>query len=113
MHLHLPTQKIVSAANDYGCVSESANTNDITNVLYLPTYAAAAKYHQKPDSPYQEMELEDFLAEVRIFAETEYLTALFKGSSLPAEEKDAVAEKLSMIWQRRFSVMNGLSIICF
>ena len=41
------------------------------------------------------MDLEEFLAEVRSFAENEYLTALFKGASLTVEEKDALAEKLS------------------
>lgn len=67
--------------------------DDISDVLYLPTYAAVAWYHNKiPNKP---ANLEGFLKEVRTFAMGEYATALQKGDLLTDAEKDQVITKLS------------------
>jgi carboxypeptidase C (cathepsin A) len=60
--------------------------------LALPTYAASAYYHHK--LPNQPAALEPFLTEVEGFALGDYMSALLQGSELPAEKKQAVAEKL-------------------
>ncbi len=60
--------------------------------LALPTYAASAFFHHK--LPSQPAELQAFLAEVEKYALGEYMQALLLGSELPAEQKQAVAEKL-------------------
>ena len=60
--------------------------------LALPTYAASAFYHRK--LPSQPGAVESFLAEVEKYALGEYMEALLAGSELPAERKQAVAEKL-------------------
>ena len=66
--------------------------NDLPYVLFLPTYAAIAYYHQKlPEPPAR---LPDFLKEVEAFARGEYATALMQGDSLPAEQQAAILDKL-------------------
>jgi carboxypeptidase C (cathepsin A) len=57
-------------------------------VNILPTYAAAAWYHDKvPGKP----PLESFLQDARNFARGRYATALQKGNALSADERQAVA----------------------
>jgi hypothetical protein len=60
--------------------------------LALPTYAATAWYHHKvPASP---PDLGPFLSEVEHFAMHDYALALAAGSTLSAEQRDAIAAKL-------------------
>ena len=66
---------------------------DLPHAMFLPTYAATARYHGQLD-PHPE-DLEAFMAEVRDFALTEYAPALMQGVRLPAAERAALAEKLS------------------
>jgi carboxypeptidase C (cathepsin A) len=66
---------------------------DLPHVLYLPTLAATAWYHDAiPDKP---EDLESFVAEVEAFAYDEYAPALLKGYTISAAEKEAVATKLA------------------
>lgn len=68
--------------------------NDIMAYLaHFPTYAATAWYHQKLSD--RNPNLESYLQEVRRFTETEYLPALYRGSSLSTDERQAMAQKLS------------------
>ncbi len=60
------------------------------SVLAFPTYAAINWYHNHPSG----QTLEEFTAEAKDFADTTYQMALYRGSSLPAEEKEAVMEKV-------------------
>jgi carboxypeptidase C (cathepsin A) len=65
---------------------------DLPHVLYVSTFAATAWYYDAiPDKP---ASLETFIAEVERFAIEEYAPALLKGYAIPAEEKQAIAEKL-------------------
>lgn len=66
--------------------------DDMPYVLYIPTYAATAWYHNKLENKPED--LEAFIAEVRIFTEETYLPALFKGNRLKMEEKKSIAEQL-------------------
>jgi carboxypeptidase C (cathepsin A) len=66
---------------------------DLPHVLYLPTLAATAWYHDAlPDKP---ADLEAFVEEVEGFAINEYAPALLKGYTIDAAEKQAVADKLA------------------
>lgn len=65
---------------------------DLPYELGLPTYAATAWYHHK--LPNQPGDLETFLKEVEHFAMDEYALALEQGTSLPPEQRRAIAEKL-------------------
>lgn len=68
--------------------------DDIANVIYMPTYAATAWYHNKIAD--KSAGLNNFLNNVRAFALGEYATALMKGDALSDAEKDVIAAKLSM-----------------
>jgi carboxypeptidase C (cathepsin A) len=66
----------------------------------LPTYAAAAWYHQR--AVREPADFDAFLQRARAFAAGPYAAALAKGDALPADEEDAVA--------RRLSQFTGLSV---
>ncbi len=70
------------------------NGNDLPFILSLPTYTATAWFHRQLDDDLQE-DLQATLAEVESFALGEYTSALMQGSTLPAEERQAIAGKLS------------------
>lgn len=69
-----------------------AQGNDLPYILYLPTYAAVAWYHNAlPSKP---AHLKPFLEKVRKFARDEYANALFKGASMDSTEFNDVLNKL-------------------
>jgi carboxypeptidase C (cathepsin A) len=83
---------LVSTALDVRIFLSGFPGNDLALATGLPTYAATAAFHDKlPEKP---SDLDAFLREAREFAGTEYLTALFRGDSLPEAETAAVAAKL-------------------
>ena len=66
--------------------------NDEPFIMYLPSYAAVAWYHNAlPNKPAQ---LRPFLTEVEHYATHEYATALLQGDRLSAAERNAVLDKL-------------------
>jgi len=66
---------------------------DLNYVEYLPSYAAAAWYHDKiPGKP---ADLPAFLAQVRAFAQGPYADALYQGDAISSQDFDAVAARLS------------------
>lgn len=69
--------------------------NDLPYITFLPTYAATAWYHKKIAEDYLMMDLEEFLDEVREFAEGEYASALMEGNKLSIEEKTHIVERLA------------------
>jgi len=66
---------------------------DLPHVLYLPTLAATAWYHDA--IPDKAASLDAFVTEVEEFAYDEYAPALLKGYTIGVEEKRMVAEKLA------------------
>lgn len=68
--------------------------NDLPYILFLPTYAATAWYHNKLDADLQ-ADLSRLLAEVEAFTQGEYASALIQGDALPAEAKKGIIEKLA------------------
>ena len=83
---------LLSAALDPRTFMPGGPGNELPYVTNLPTYAATAFYHQVLPQP--KGELDAFLREVEDFASSEYLTALFKGDSLPVGEQEKIAQKL-------------------
>jgi carboxypeptidase C (cathepsin A) len=65
---------------------------DVAYQLTLPTYAASAWYHHK--LPDQHPDLQALITEVEHFAMNDYALALGAGSSLPADQRHAIAAKL-------------------
>ena len=92
--MYLNGVMLISAVLDFQTLRFEVG-NDLPYVLYLPSYAATAWYHQKLPSDLQEKSLRDVLDEVEAFALGDYALALMKGSSLPADTRADVARRLS------------------
>jgi carboxypeptidase C (cathepsin A) len=83
---------ILNFGLDYGNGEPNA-TGDWAYVLYLPTEAATAWYHDKvPNKP---ADLGSFVSQVERFAAGPYLAALYKGNAIASNERNAVARRLS------------------
>lgn len=67
-----------------------ANVNSY--VASLPTIAATGYFHGKADR--KGRTIDAYLADARAFARDDYLPALFKGSDLPAAERQRIAARL-------------------
>jgi carboxypeptidase C (cathepsin A) len=65
---------------------------DISNIVYFPTVAVTARYHDKITN--KGADIESFVQEVREFTENEYAPALFKGNTISDAEKNQIAQKL-------------------
>jgi carboxypeptidase C (cathepsin A) len=86
---------LLSQILNFALDSDFPNFNpgiDVAYQLNLPTYAASAWYHHK--LPDQHPDLQSLLTEVEHFAMNEYALALGAGSSLPADQRHAIAAKL-------------------
>lgn len=66
--------------------------NDLPYILYLPTYAATAFYHNKLD---RDVQFESLMDEVREFAMGDYTTALMQGSALPSNQRATITQQLA------------------
>ena len=84
---------LISTILNFGTVSFTTG-NDLPYALYLPTYAMTALYHHKL-SPELEKDPAALRAEVEKWAATEYTLALQQGDSLPAAERQSVADHLA------------------
>jgi carboxypeptidase C (cathepsin A) len=84
---------LVSSILDFG-TADFHPGNDLPHILYLPTYAATAWYHQRLDAQLQK-DLHGLLDEVEAFALDEYTTALMKGAALTAKERAAIIKRLA------------------
>jgi carboxypeptidase C (cathepsin A) len=65
----------------------------IPYVTALPTMAAGAWYHQKIDRGGRSVQ--EVFDQAEEFARTDYLEALIRGSSLPAADRQGIAQRLS------------------
>lgn len=66
--------------------------DDTSFILYLPSYAATAWYHDQLDNKPED--LEAFLDEVREYSVNEYSIALMKGDDLSESDREEVLDKL-------------------
>jgi carboxypeptidase C (cathepsin A) len=74
-------------------LSEFNPSVDTPYILTLPTFAASAWYHHKLPGE-RPADLNAFLKEVEHFATNDYALALVAGASLPAAQRNAIAEKM-------------------
>ena len=68
--------------------------NDLPYILFLPTYAATAWYHDRLDADLQ-ADLRATLDEVEAFALGAYTQALMQGTDLPGDEYEKIVAKLA------------------
>lgn len=66
---------------------------DLPHVMYIPTFAATARYHDALEN--KPANLEAFMDEVEEFALSEYAPALLMGTRLSASDRQAVLTKLA------------------
>src|ERR1700686_2867267 len=71
--------------------------NDLPYPLFLPTYTAAAWYHNKLPKDLQSAGLLKAIEESKRFAAGPYTLALFKGDSISAEERAAVVKNMARL----------------
>jgi len=82
----------LSAALDMEVIFTALPGNERPYATYLPSFAAAAWYYHLV--PGAQGPLEPFLEEARRYAEGPFATALLKGNTLSAAERDVVAEQV-------------------
>lgn len=85
---------LVSAVLNFQTVDFN-HGNDLPYILFLPTYAATAWYHNQLGESWQKRPLSDLLTEVRQFAQGEYTLALMKGAALTDTERAHIAAKVA------------------
>jgi carboxypeptidase C (cathepsin A) len=89
--LYLNGVMLVSAVLDFA-YGDFYEGNELAYLAYLPTYAAAAHYHQR--LPNSKQSLETMLSEVRQFAYQSYAPALLKGNRLTQDEQQYLSNQL-------------------
>ena len=67
--------------------------NDLPYILYLPTYAATARYHNKLSGV--DSEFEAFIDEARAFAMGDYTVALMQGSAVHPDQRANIVQQLA------------------
>jgi carboxypeptidase C (cathepsin A) len=73
-----------------------ATGNDLSYILFLPTYTAAAWYHKKLPGDLQS-DLQKAIAESKRFAASEYTLALMKGDKISAQDRASTAKQLARL----------------
>jgi len=84
---------LVSSVLDMGTIRFTEG-NDLPYVLYLPTYAALARYH---GVAHEGRPLVEVCREAEEFASGAYAAGLAKGARLPAEERRELLRRLSAL----------------
>jgi carboxypeptidase C (cathepsin A) len=87
---------LISSVLNFAAISFDQG-NDLPYVLFLPTYAATAWEHKKLSKDLLAEGLMKVTEEARRYAAGPYLAALFKGDSLPAEERSTVAKNVARL----------------
>ncbi len=82
---------LISTALDFTTLDFYVN-NEVPYVMFLPAYAATARYHGKLRS---RKPLQSLLEEVEQFAAGEYATSLLQGDKLPKRERAQIVQKLA------------------
>lgn len=91
--LYLNGLMLISSILDFGTVDFQPG-NDLPYILYLPSYAAAAWYHQRLKGRLQR-DLRRTLDEVEAFALGDYAAALMRGAALTPKARAAIVDQLA------------------
>src|SRR5665213_447401 len=90
-HIDLNGVILLSSVLDFQTITFDAG-NDEPFIMYLPSYAAVAWYHNALSN--RPAELRPFLKEVEHFATTDYAQALLAGGNLSSADRAKVLDKL-------------------
>lgn len=94
--LNLNGIMLVSAVLDFSTI-RFAEGHDLPYVMFLPTYTAAAWYHEKLSDELQAQPLETVLGEAEDFARGAYQAALFSGDAIDPGERQKVLRQLARL----------------
>src|SRR4029079_5303599 len=86
---------IVSGLLDFKTLSPEEQ-NDVPFVAWLPNYTAAAHFHKKLSRDLMG-DFQSLWTRSRDFARGAYASALLRGASLPAEDRERIAAELSTL----------------
>jgi len=92
--MHLNGVMLVSAVLNFQTLRPHIG-NDLPYLLFFPSFAATAWYHDRLDSELQAMPLEQFARRVENFVANEYSVALFKGDAMSSGERGRVVERMA------------------
>ncbi|CUI17449.1 carboxypeptidase family protein [Candidatus Protochlamydia naegleriophila] len=85
---------LVSSVLNFQSIDFSVG-NDLSYLLFLPSYTATAWYHKKLPADLQNASLDEVLKQARDFVTDDYSTALFKGDLLTSEQRKNMVQKLA------------------
>jgi carboxypeptidase C (cathepsin A) len=85
---------MVSPAVDFQTLAFS-ETNDLPYILFFPSYAATAWYHQALDQELQELSLDALVRRAERFAQGPYARALWRGTRLSTDRREDIAEEMA------------------
>lgn len=86
---------LISSILNFQTVFNNEGGNELPLSLFLPTFTATAKYHNKLPKELQEADQKQVLQDVEQFAINEYTSALMKGDKLSENERKQVVAKLA------------------
>ncbi|MCA9285443.1 MAG: hypothetical protein KDA22_09525 [Phycisphaerales bacterium] len=87
---------LVSAVLDFQTTG-FAPGNDLPYMLFMPTYAATAHYHEALRGAKRDETLADHLAAAEAFATGDYNATLMKGDAIEAGERTTIASRLGVL----------------
>lgn len=85
---------LISSVLDFQTIDAKSDGNEITNILFLPSYTAVAWFYEKLAPELQE-NLQTTLSKAKGFAFNEYALALLRGKDLSQGDITEIAKKLS------------------
>ncbi len=92
--LYLNGLMLISSVLDFSTLRFEPG-NDLPPLLYVPSYAATAHYHEALAADLQALPLAELLAEVETWTLAEYGPALLHGDALPVDRVEAIAAQLA------------------
>lgn len=94
LHYEINGIILISSILNYQTINEEEPGNDLSSLVFLPSFTAVAWYHQKLD-PRLQKNLDTTLKEVEQFTLNEYAPALALGDLLEGDKKKGIIDKLS------------------
>jgi len=95
-HMNLNGIMLVSTVLNFQTIWGGAG-NDLPNVLYLPSFTAAAWYHKKLPPDLQKLPLEQVLKQSETFASGDYNQALLLGAGMDKQKHEAVLKQMARL----------------
>ncbi len=95
MYMYFNGLILVSSVLDFQTIDKMERSNDLTYILYLPSYTAAAWYHKKLPDDLLKKDLQQVFQESKDFATEEYSLALLRGNFILPEKRKSIVEKLA------------------